>query len=55
MNAKVDKKKEKLKLQIERLETELRTSLHKKAAGPAISVGDYTSKITKLKMELEKL
>ena len=53
--SKVDKKKQKLKEQIETLELELKTSLHKKAAGPAISVPAYTSKIAGLRKQLAEM
>lgn len=49
---KLEKKKEKLKQRIAELESELHLSLQKKAAGPAISVPEYTGKIRKLKDEL---
>ena len=50
--SKLEKKKEKLKARIAELENELQLSLQKKAAGPAISVPEYTGKIRKLKEEL---
>lgn len=53
--SKVEKQKQKLKERIEQLETELKNSLHKKTAGPAISVPTYTTKINALKLELNKL
>ena len=50
--SKLEKKKGKLKERIAELENVLQLSLQKKAAGPAISVPEYTSKIRKLKEEL---
>jgi hypothetical protein len=50
--AKSDKAKLKLAQRIEQLETELKLSLQKKAAGPAINIASYTSKIQSLKKEL---
>ena len=53
--ANIEKQKKKLQERIEQLETELKTSLQKKAAGPAISVPQYTTKIRDLKSELARL
>jgi hypothetical protein len=53
--AKIEKQKQKLQERILQLETELKTSLQKKASGPAISVPAYTTKIQALKVELAKL
>lgn len=53
--ANVQKQKDKLKARILQLETELKESLHKKAAGPAISVPAYTRQIAELKKTLVKL
>lgn len=50
--ANVDKKKAKLKERIELLEQELKLSLQKKAAGPAIDVAKYTSNIRDLRAQL---
>lgn len=50
--AKSEKAKIKLAQRIEQLENELKLSLQKKAAGPAINVASYTSKIQALKKEL---
>lgn len=55
MAAKKDKKKAKLTERINQLENELKTSLQKKAAGPAINVAKYTSQIQQLKKELVEL
>lgn len=46
------KRQAKLQERIAQLETELKTSLQKKAAGPAINVPAYTEKIQALKKEL---
>lgn len=46
------KRKAKLQQRIAKLETELKASLQKKAAGPAISVPAYTAKIQALRKEL---
>lgn len=53
--SKIEKKREKLKERLEALEFELKNSLQKKASGPAISVGEYTSKISALKKEISGL
>jgi DNA-binding protein YbaB len=53
--SKVEKQKQKLKERIEQLENELKSSLHKKSSGPAISVPAFTSKIQALKVDLAKL
>lgn len=53
--AKPEKKKAKLQERIALLETELRTSLQKKAAGPAIDVPKYTAQIRELKSQLAAL
>lgn len=53
--AKPEKKKAKLNARINQLETELRMSLQKKAAGPAISVSKYTQEIQALKAQLASL
>jgi hypothetical protein len=53
--SKTDKKKAKLQERISQLETELRSSLHKKAAGPAIDVPKYTKEIQALKGQLAAL
>lgn len=53
--SKIEKQKQKLKERIEQLENELKSSLHKKGSGPAISVPAFTTKIQALKMELNKL
>ena len=50
--AKLDKKKIKLQDRIAHLESELRSSLHKKTAGPAIDVAKYTKEIQTLKAQL---
>jgi hypothetical protein len=50
--SKTDKKKTKLQERINQLETELRTALHKKTAGPAIDVPKYTKEIQALKGQL---
>jgi hypothetical protein len=50
--ASIEKKKTKLQARIEQLETELRMSLQKKAAGPAINVPKYTAQIQELKAQL---
>lgn len=55
MAAKKNKKKAKLTERINQLENELKTSLQKKAAGPAINVAKYTSQIQQLKKELVEL
>jgi hypothetical protein len=49
------KKRDKLQARIDALETELKTSLQKKSAGPAIDVSAYTSRIRELKKELAGL
>lgn len=49
------KRQAKLQERIAQLETELKTSLQKKAAGPAISVPAYTAKIQALKKELAEM
>lgn len=53
--ANVEKKKAKLVERIDQLETELKSALHKKSAGPAISVPKYTAQIQALKVELAAL
>ncbi len=53
--SKVEKQKQKLVERIDALETELKTSLQKKAAGKAIDVPTYTRKILELKKELAAL
>lgn len=53
--SKIEKQKEKLTERINQLETELRMSLQKKAAGPAISVPKYTANIAELKKQLALL
>lgn len=53
--ANVDKKKVKLQERINALETELKFSLQKKAAGPAIDVPKYTTRIRDLKAQLAAL
>lgn len=53
--SKIEKQKQKLQERILQLETELKNSLHKKSAGPAISVPKYTSNINDLKSQLNKL
>ena len=50
-----DKKRAKLMQRIETLETELRLSLQKKAAGTAIDVPKYTSQIATLRAQLAAL
>lgn len=50
--AKADKKKAKLVERIKQLEDELKLSLQKKAAGPAINVPKYTAQIKELKLQL---
>ncbi len=50
--SKPDKKKAKLAERIANLENELKLSLQKKAAGPAISVPKYTQEIQALKAQL---
>jgi hypothetical protein len=52
---KLEKQQAKLKERIEQLETELKTSLQKKAVGKAIDVPLYTRKIQELKRELAEL
>lgn len=52
---KKEKKVQKLTERLVNLETELRMSLQKKAAGPAINVDKYTREIQKLKQELLSL
>ena len=52
---KPDKKKAKLQQRIDQLETELRLSLQKKAARPAISVPKYTQEIQALKAQLSAM
>lgn len=53
--ANVAKQKAKLQERINTLETELKTSLQKKAAGPAINIVEYTNKIKELKAQLAKM
>ena len=53
--ANIDKQRAKLQQRIDTLETELRMSLQKKAAGPAIDVPGYTRKIQDLKLQLAGL
>jgi len=53
--ANTNKKKIKLQERITQLETELRSSLHKKTAGPAIDVPKYTKDIQALKAQLASL
>lgn len=53
--AKVEKQKKKLIERIAFLENELRTSLQKKANGPAISVPTYMNNINELKNQLANL
>lgn len=53
--ANVEKKKAKLQERITQLENELKDSLQKKAAGPAISVVDYRNKINALRADLVKM
>lgn len=53
--ANLDRKREKLQARILELETELKLSLQKKAAGTAIDVPGYTRQIAKLKEDLAKL
>lgn len=55
MDKKTARKLEKLKERLATLETELRLSLQKKAAGPAISVAEYTNKIQAVKAEIAAL
>lgn len=55
MMNKVDKKKTKLTERINQLETELKMSLQKKAAGPAINVAKYTTEIKELKQQLASI
>ncbi len=50
-----DKKKAKLQARIDALETELKLSLQKKAAGTAIDVPKYTTQIRELKAQLAAL
>lgn len=50
--ANVEKKKAKLQERITQLETELVTSLQKKAQGTAIDVPKYTTMIRELKQQL---
>ena len=53
--ANVEKKRAKLQERIADLESELKLSLQKKAAGTAIDVPAYTQKIAKLRTELASL
>jgi hypothetical protein len=53
--ANVEKKKAKLTERISLLENELRMSLQKKAAGPAINVAKYTTEIKQLRNQLESM
>lgn len=53
--AKVEKQKKKLVERIAFLEDELKNSLQKKAAGPAISVPTYMNNINELKKQLAAL
>lgn len=53
--ANVEKQKKKLQERILQLENELKTSLQKKAAGPAINIVEYTNKIKDLKLQLSKM
>lgn len=50
--ASTEKKKAKLQERITALEAELKLSLQKKAAGPAIDVPKYTSQIREMKAQL---
>jgi uncharacterized small protein (DUF1192 family) len=47
-----EKQKAKLQERIERMESELKTSLQKKSAGKAIDVPKYTREIASLKAQL---
>jgi polyhydroxyalkanoate synthesis regulator phasin len=53
--ANVEKKRAKLQARIADLESELKLSLQKKAAGTAIDVPSFTRQIAKLREELAKL
>lgn len=52
---KLEKQQTKLKERIEQMETELKTSLQKKAAGKAIDVPLFTRRIQGLKIDLANL
>lgn len=52
---KIEKKKASLLERINQLENELKTSLQKKAAGPAIDVPKYTTMIQTLKKQLAEM
>lgn len=53
--ANLEKKKAKLAERIAALETELKTSLQKKAQGKAIDVPKYTTQIRELKKQLSEM
>jgi polyhydroxyalkanoate synthesis regulator phasin len=53
--ANVEKKRAKLQARIADLESELKLSLQKKAAGTAIDVPSFTRQIAKLREELASL
>jgi BMFP domain-containing protein YqiC len=53
--ASVEKKRAKLQARIAELENELKLSLQKKAAGPAINVSAYTRQIASLKEDLVRM
>lgn len=55
MDKKTARKLEKLQERLASLENELRLSLQKKAAGPAINVAAYTNKIQAVKAEISAL
>ena len=50
--ANIEKKKAKLAARIAALELELKLSLQKKSAGPAINVSKFTAEIAGLKQQL---
>jgi hypothetical protein len=53
--AKIEKLRAKLSERIQTLEQELRLSLQKKSAGPAIDVAKVTTEIQSLKLQLAQL